>query len=66
MTSKPDSLYYAERLAAELAALEAATSDAARRAHQALAEHYQQLLAASDTAASTADGFSKTSRLAAE
>jgi hypothetical protein len=46
MTIKPDAVYYAERLAAELAALEAATNDAARRAHQELVEQYRQLVAA--------------------
>lgn len=63
MTSKPDSLYFLERLAAELKALETATSDAARRAHQALADHYQQQLAACDT---VARGQPEASRPAAE
>jgi hypothetical protein len=64
MTKKPDSVYYAERLAAELAAVEAATSDAARRAHRALAEQYQQILAAFD--ATERGGPSTISRSAAE
>jgi hypothetical protein len=64
MTKKPDSVYYAERLAAELAAVEAATSDAARRAHRALAEQYQQILAAFDP--TERGGPSTISRSAAE
>lgn len=63
MRNKPDSLYFAERLAAELKALETAKSDAARRAHKALVEHYQGQLAACDAAAR---GLSETSRPAAE
>jgi hypothetical protein len=63
MTSKPDSLYFAERLAAELKALETATNDAARRAHEALVDHYRQQLAACDAAAR---GLSEASRPAAE
>lgn len=50
MTSKPDSVYYAERLAAELKALETATNEVAKSAHQELAEHYAQMLAAFDSA----------------
>jgi hypothetical protein len=50
MTSKSDSLYYAERLAAELKAFEAATNDVAKNAHQKLAEHYAQMLAVVDPA----------------
>lgn len=46
MTSKPDSVYYAERLAAELKAFETATNEVARSAHQELAQHYAQMLAA--------------------
>ena len=63
MTIKPDALYYAERLVAELTALEAATNDAARRAHEQLAEQYQQLVAAYDAAAV---GSTRASRPAAE
>lgn len=63
MTSKPDSVYFAERLAAELRALETATNDAARRAHKALVDHYQEQLAACGAAAR---GSSETSRPAAE
>ena len=48
MTTKPDSVYYAERLAAELKALETATNPVARRAHDELAKHYADLLAAGD------------------
>ena len=48
MTSKPDSVYYAERLAAELKAFEAATNEVARSAHKQLADHYAQMLAAFD------------------
>jgi hypothetical protein len=53
MRNKPDSVYYAERLAAELKAFETATNELARSAHQELADHYAQLLTASDAAAST-------------
>jgi hypothetical protein len=50
MTSKPDSVYYAERLAAELEAFESATNEVAKSAHQQLAKHYAQMLAAFDAA----------------
>ena len=50
MMSKPDSVYYAERLAAELKAFETATNEVARSAHQELAEYYAQMLAAAETA----------------
>ena len=63
MTNKADSLYFAKRLAAELKALETATNDAARRAHKALVDHYQEQLAACDAAAR---GLSEPSRPAAE
>jgi hypothetical protein len=58
--TKPDSLYYAERLAAELEALEAATNDVARSAHQELADHYAERLAASDVAATPVARASRT------
>lgn len=61
MTSKPDSVYYAERLAAELKALETATNQVARTAHQELAERYAQLLADSDPAISVPAATSQTS-----
>jgi hypothetical protein len=51
MTDKPDFVYYAERLAAELKALETSTNEVARSAHQELADHYAQLLTAADAAA---------------
>lgn len=44
MIKKPDSAYYAERLAAELKAVETATNEAVRSAHQELADHYAELL----------------------
>jgi hypothetical protein len=50
---KPDSVYYSERIAAELKAIETASNAVARAAHQELADHYAKLLAAND-AASTA------------
>jgi len=51
---KPDSVYYAERLAAELQAIETASNAVARAAHQELADHYAELLAVSDRALTTA------------
>ena len=63
MTSKPDSVYYAERLEAELKAVDSATNDAVRRAHQELADHYRQQLAA---CAAVARGRSEALRPAAE
>lgn len=53
MIRKPDSVYYAERLAAELKALESATNEVVRSAHQELADHYAELLAISDITAPT-------------
>ena len=47
MNNKPDSIYYAERLAAELKALETSTNEVARSAHQELADYYSQMLNAS-------------------
>ena len=61
MTNKPDSVYYAERLAAELKALETATNQVARTAHQELAERYAKLLADSDAAVPVSKATSKTS-----
>jgi hypothetical protein len=46
MTEQLDANYYLSRLNAERAAAEAATSEAARAAHEELADHYLQLLAA--------------------
>jgi hypothetical protein len=47
MRKQSDIDYYAARLRAERAAAAAASSDEARAAHQALAGHYAELLAAS-------------------
>lgn len=44
MIRKPDSLYYSERLHAERKACAEAHCESARAAHQALAEHYAQIL----------------------
>lgn len=53
MNNKPDSIYYAERLAAELKALETSTNEVARSAHQELADYYSQMLNAADAAGSS-------------
>jgi hypothetical protein len=53
MMGKPDFVYYAERLAAELKALETANNEVARSAHRELADHYAQLLTVADAAASS-------------
>ena len=45
MTKKPNRVYYLERLSAEREALLNATCEAARKAHQALADEYAQRLA---------------------
>ena len=63
MTSKPDSVYYAERLEVELKALESATNDAVQRAHLELVDHYRQQLAA---CAAATRGRSEASRPTAD
>jgi len=52
MNNKPDSIYYAERLAAELKALESCTNEVAKSAHQELADYYSKMLTASGAAES--------------
>jgi hypothetical protein len=51
MIRKPDSVYYSERLSAERSAAARAGSEAARAAHQALADHYALRLADGGTLA---------------
>jgi hypothetical protein len=51
MISKPDSVYYSERLAIERTAAASADNEAARAAHQALADQYALRLADSGTLA---------------
>jgi hypothetical protein len=46
MRKQSDNDYFAARLRAESEAAAAASSDEARAAHQALADHYAELLAA--------------------
>ena len=46
MRKQSDKDYYAARLRAERAAADAASNEQARAAHQALAHHYAELLAA--------------------
>lgn len=53
MMSKANSIYYAERLASELKALETATNEVAKSAHRELADHYAELLAIGEAALAT-------------